>query len=182
GLPGMLAAVHHHPVAILGQALAACVFGRGQHQPAQQLRMRGRGVVQGRDDLVLGNEQHVHRRLRCDVLEAEDVLVLVDDGGRDFAADDLAEDGGYGVTGATEEWKPQELSAPWRRGASADPRAAPAGPAIARITPASPRACRGHATGCRDPRTPVPRPAAGPGPGGWDARHAGGPAAPGNAR
>ena len=35
----------------------------------------------------------MHRRLRIDVAEREDVVVFVDDVGRNFAADDLGEQG-----------------------------------------------------------------------------------------
>src|SRR5690606_40440774 len=62
GLPGVLAAVHPYPVTVLGQALAAGVIGRRQHQPAQQLGVLGTCVVQGGDGIVLGNEQHVQDR------------------------------------------------------------------------------------------------------------------------
>src|SRR5690606_5465352 len=139
--------------------------------PAQQLGVFGTGVVQGRDRLVLGDEQHVHRRLRRDVLEAEDVLVLVDDGRRDFAADDLAEDGvahGPYAVGPGEAAYRSRGPCPPGRGRCGF-RAFPSG-------------CQRRARACRGPRIPARRPAAGPGPGGWGARRAGAPAAPGNAR
>ena len=43
------------------------------------------GEVASRDD------QHVRRRLRIDVIEGDDAVVLVDDGCGDLTRDDLAE-------------------------------------------------------------------------------------------
>src|SRR5690606_22924640 len=57
----------------------------------QQLVTRLQVVERG--DRPLGNEQHVHRRLRVDVAEGQDLLVLVDDVGRNLPGDDLVEDG-----------------------------------------------------------------------------------------
>jgi len=42
-------------------------------------------------DLVPGRDHDVGRRLRVDVAKGDDVLVLVNDGRRDFALDDLGE-------------------------------------------------------------------------------------------
>ena len=93
GLPGIFAAVHHDAVAVLRESFPTRVLGGGQGQLADQVRLRRLQVIQGRNDLVLRNEQHVHRRLRCDVLERQHVVVFIDDGGRDLATDDLAEEG-----------------------------------------------------------------------------------------
>ena len=57
---------------------------------AERLVLRHAGVVQ-RGDVLLRNDQEVHRRLRPDVVESEHVLVLVDLLRRDLAAHDLAE-------------------------------------------------------------------------------------------
>ena len=38
------------------------------------------------------DDQHVYRRLRVDVLEGDQPVVLVDDGRRNLAVDDLAEE------------------------------------------------------------------------------------------
>ncbi len=50
-----------------------------------RLRLLQSGKVLARHD------QHVHRRLRLDVLESEDVVVFVDFLGGDFSAQDAAE-------------------------------------------------------------------------------------------
>src|SRR6185312_5696348 len=51
-----------------------------------------RGVVE-RGQRLPGNEQHVHRRLRVQVAEAEHIVVFVDDVGGNLVPENLAEDG-----------------------------------------------------------------------------------------
>lgn len=41
----------------------------------------------------LGDDEHVSRSLRFDVVESQDKVVLINDGGRDFAGDDFFKQG-----------------------------------------------------------------------------------------
>ncbi|KAG0923919.1 hypothetical protein G6F31_019322 [Rhizopus arrhizus] len=148
GLPGMLAAVHHDAVAVLGKTLAARVPGRGQCQLS---------------------DQHMHRRLRRDVLEAQHLVILVDDGGRDLAPDDLAEEG-FGAHGRP------------RRGYRPHCRPAAPGHAQRLLNRGTRCAFRTRATACHGQHTQARRRAAALAPGGWAAPSARAPAAPGSAR
>src|SRR3990172_5070085 len=69
--------------------LAGKLAGKRQH-PAEGAVLRHAGVVQ-RGHVLLGDDQEVHRRLRPDVVERKNVLVLVNLLGRDLAPDDFAE-------------------------------------------------------------------------------------------
>src|SRR5690606_2902199 len=81
GLAAVAVAVHDDPVAVLGEPLRPGVGGRGERQAADDFRPVGGHVVE-RGEVFLRHEQHVHRRLRCDVAERDDVLVLEHDLGR----------------------------------------------------------------------------------------------------
>src|SRR5678815_2196588 len=85
-------AIHDDAVAIPGKAFAPCISGGGEHEPADDVPMRRLEVVE-RGDRRFRHEQDVHRRLWRDVAKGDDIVVLMDDVGRDFAADDPAEDG-----------------------------------------------------------------------------------------
>ena len=63
----------------------------GEEELARDLRVVGAEVVEG-GYVLLGDDEHVRRGLRLDVLEGEDVLVLVDLLRRDLAPDELAEE------------------------------------------------------------------------------------------
>ena len=94
GLATVPVAVHDDAVAVLGQAFLLRVRGRGQREAADDFGLSRLQVVE-RGHVHLGHEQHVHRRLRGDVAEGDEVLVLMDDIGGQFAPDDLVEDGGH---------------------------------------------------------------------------------------
>src|SRR3546814_7536071 len=59
-----------------------------QCEPPDDFGLSRLQVVERRH-VGLRHEQHVHRRLRGDIAERDDVVVFVDDVGRDLAADDL---------------------------------------------------------------------------------------------
>src|SRR5690606_29108242 len=63
------------------------------------LRLPRRHVVQG-GEVLLRHEQHVHRRLRRDVVEGDDVFVLEHDLRGHFAPHDPVEDGGHRISGS----------------------------------------------------------------------------------
>jgi hypothetical protein len=56
--------------------------------------------------VAAGDDQHVERRLRVDVVEHDELLVFVDDGGWNLARDDSAEEAGghHGILGL-EGWR-----------------------------------------------------------------------------
>src|SRR5690348_8148849 len=93
GLSAAGIAVDHAAIAVFGKAFALGVLRRRQQQLADQWRLGFAAVVQGRQRFVLGDEQHVHRRLRMDVAKGEDVVVFVHHVGGNLAADDLVENG-----------------------------------------------------------------------------------------
>ena len=61
-----------------------------QHVPEQRVMLRTH-IGQGRD-VLLGNDQHMHRGPGVDVVEGEHLLVLVNLARRDLPGNDLAED------------------------------------------------------------------------------------------
>src|SRR5690606_9249328 len=179
GLAAVLVAVHDDAVTVFGEALLLRVARRGGGQPADHDRIVLADIVE-RGEVGLRHEQHVHRRLRRDVTERDQVLVLVDDVGRDLAADDPVEDGLAHVASFVAVIVGADPVRDWFRAVSRSrTRSAPTG----RAAPTgSPSGCRTRATGCGDRRIPARRPAAPRAPAGWDAPCARAPVAPGNAR
>src|SRR4249919_1091095 len=102
GLAAVGIAVDDDAVAISGKAFAPRVGGGGEDEPGDDFPLLRLEVVE-RGDRRLGHEQHVDRRLWRDVAEGDDIVVLMDDVGRDFAADDPAEDGVV-LHGASFHW------------------------------------------------------------------------------
>lgn len=82
--------VEDGPVALLDVALAGDLRG-GQMAAADQFGIFGLGFLQS-SEMFLGHDQHVRGRLRIDVFEGEDVLVLVNFLRGNLAADDAAEE------------------------------------------------------------------------------------------
>src|SRR5688572_20481758 len=62
-----------------------------QEQPPHQLRVLGCEIVQRRD-LLLGNHEQMHRRLRADVVNRDVPIVLVRNLRRNLLRDDFGED------------------------------------------------------------------------------------------
>src|SRR5262245_63882944 len=83
-------AVHAQAVAALGQALVLSDLASGQETAAEHLGV-ARLHRHDRADVALGDDQQMDRRLRVDVLEREDRVVLVLDVGLARARDDAAE-------------------------------------------------------------------------------------------
>src|SRR4051812_24082237 len=88
-LPGVAPVVHHHPVPLTVPPLLGDLGG-GDEEVAHLLAVLQREVVDA-GDVLERDEEHVHRRHRPDVLEAEAHLIAVDDLGRNLAVPDLAE-------------------------------------------------------------------------------------------
>ena len=82
--------VEHCAESLVGDPLVFCDGSRSPDQLADDLIVRRLKLVQ-RLDVSLWNDEDVGRRLGVDVVESKHVLVFVDDGGRDFAVDDSAE-------------------------------------------------------------------------------------------
>jgi len=89
-LPPVGADVQHRTVSVIGDALGAGeVPGREEHAAQKVAMVIGSGV-QGRNVLA-GNHENMDRRLRIDVAKGHQVVVFMDDGRRDLASRDLAE-------------------------------------------------------------------------------------------
>ena len=89
-LPAVLVAVDDEPEAVFGDA-----FGFRESRATMNMwpSVRSSSSLTSLTvgNRLVGNDQHVHRRLRADVAERGDAVVLVDDGGRNLAGDDLLE-------------------------------------------------------------------------------------------
>ena len=90
GLPGAWADVEDGAVSLLDVALARDLGG-GEVAAADDFRVGRLGLFQS-GKMFLGNDENVRGGLRFDVFEGEDVFVLVNFLGRDFAADHAAEE------------------------------------------------------------------------------------------
>ena len=89
GLPGTWADVEDSAVSLLDFALARDLSS-GQMAAADDLRVGTFGFFQS-SKMCFGNHQDVCRRLRPDVFKGEHMFIFEDFLGRDFAADDAAE-------------------------------------------------------------------------------------------
>ena len=92
GLPAVFIAVDHRAIPLLGKTFLLGIVGDRQQQLAEQCRVGRRSIVE-RGQWLLRNEQHMHRCLWVQIAEGQYVVIFVNDIGRDFAPDDLAEDG-----------------------------------------------------------------------------------------
>ena len=89
-LPSMISAVDEQSVTVLGYSFIACDLRSYYKHVSQHRLVLGSYIVSGRDDLV-GDDENVRRRLWIDVAERGHLFVLIDYVGRNFTADDLAE-------------------------------------------------------------------------------------------
>ena len=88
-LPGTLAVVGDQAVAAVSEAGVSGYLPRGPHHLAEQQRVRVGGAVD-RVDVALRDHQRVHRSLRGEIRERQDVVVFEEDPGRDFLVHDPA--------------------------------------------------------------------------------------------
>ncbi len=96
-LSGAGAHVEDRAVSLLDVALAGDLGG-GEVAAADDFGVGGLGLFQS-GKMFLGNNENVRGGLRVDVFEGEDVVVLVNFFGGDFAAEDAAEEAiGGGVS------------------------------------------------------------------------------------
>src|SRR5690606_18720838 len=83
--------VRQQPVTWLDQALLARDMANRADEAGDLFRARPRGKIVPAHVSTLRDHQHVHRRLRCDIVEGERPLVLVDLLARDISAQDFSE-------------------------------------------------------------------------------------------
>jgi hypothetical protein len=81
--------VDYGSIAIFDAALAR-YFGGGELAIADKFRIFGCRFLES-VEMFLGNDEHMGRSLGIDIFEGESVLVFVDFLGRNFSADDAAE-------------------------------------------------------------------------------------------
>jgi hypothetical protein len=89
GLPGTRSDVEHGSIAILDAALPRDIGG-DELATADHFCILGRGFLQSAQ-VLLGNDEHMRRSLRINIVEGIYVLVFVDFLGGYFPANDAAE-------------------------------------------------------------------------------------------
>ena len=88
-LPPVGTGVDDQAVARCGEALLFGDLAGFEQQVAEQGAVLGSGVLHAGDDF-LGDDEDVRRGLGLDVAESQTIVVLIDDVGGNFAADDFA--------------------------------------------------------------------------------------------
>lgn len=88
-LAGVGAGVDHDAIALV-QPLGAGDFGGREHQPAENLLVLAAGVRDG-GDVLAGNNEEVHGRLRIDIGKRVAVLIAMHGFRQDLSFDNLAE-------------------------------------------------------------------------------------------
>src|SRR5690606_2694346 len=83
-------AVHVHRDPVTRQALLRSQAFAGEHEPPGERRVAVRELVE-RSEMPLRDHERMKRRLRTNVLERDDLVILVELLGRNVAGDDLAE-------------------------------------------------------------------------------------------
>ena len=90
-LTGAAIGVEHGSIAFLGVSLFLCDRGRRSlHRSHQRIVMSGE-IVQRRD-VAARNDQNVKRRLRIDIPDGDELVILMDEAAGDLPSDDLAEE------------------------------------------------------------------------------------------
>lgn len=89
-LPAMFATVDDQTVTVLMNALIASNPARHGEHPAHGRFILGGYIVHG-GDMVIGYDEHMRRSLRIDVAKCRDEFILIENGGWQFLADNLAE-------------------------------------------------------------------------------------------
>ena len=91
GLAGGVVGVEHGPIAFVGVSL---FLGNGRrrslHRSNQRIVVSGE-IVQGRD-VAARNDQGVQWRLRVDIPDRHQFVILMDEASGDLPCDDLAEE------------------------------------------------------------------------------------------
>ena len=88
GLAAVRTGIDDQPVALIEILLSGDLRGGGEQMTEQPCILGGR--VRERCEVLLRNDQDVDRRLRMDVREGDDLLVLEETGDRDCSGGDLA--------------------------------------------------------------------------------------------
>ena len=88
GFAGIRAIIEYEAEACRGEPEFFGDRGGLEEQMTEDLVIFGLGFGDARDRLFR-NDQHMHGRLRFDIAKGDDFVVLVKDGSRDFARDNL---------------------------------------------------------------------------------------------
>lgn len=93
GLPGVAALVRHDPIARGPERQAD--LAADLQEPLCRVRARRAGERAEVGRVLGGDDEHVLRRLRIEVVKRDDVRVAEDFAGRDLTADDLTKEAGW---------------------------------------------------------------------------------------
>lgn len=97
-LPAVAALIENEPVAVGRQTFLRCQLGGGGEEGGQQGRVPG-GQGGHSVEMLIGNDQNMRGRLRVNVAEGGDQVILIDDSGRQISGGDLAEKAGHKSVG-----------------------------------------------------------------------------------
>lgn len=89
GLPTQLIAVHHHAEAFRAALLIGQALGGKEDVPGQELVVFAQ-LIEG-TDVFFRDHQKMHRRLRADIVEGDDLIIFIQLARGDVSGDDLAE-------------------------------------------------------------------------------------------
>lgn len=90
-LTGGTVGVEHGPIAFIGvSVLFRDGCGHTLHRAHQRIVVRTQIVQRG--DMTARNDQDVQGRLRVDIPDRNDLVILMDEASRDLSCDDLAEE------------------------------------------------------------------------------------------
>jgi len=90
GLARLAIAVEDRSISALAESLVGRQLSGASQHPADQRVIVPTEIVGGRD-VLSGNDEQVHRRLRIDVAERDEIVVFVHNRRRNLAGDDAAE-------------------------------------------------------------------------------------------
>ena len=89
GLSAQVIAVHHHPESLRAALLVGQALGGKENMPGQELVCLAQ-VIEGAD-VLLGDHQKMHRGLRPDIVEGDNLVIFIQLARGDVSGDDLAE-------------------------------------------------------------------------------------------
>lgn len=95
GFAAVRTVVDDHAEAIFGKSFLFCDRGGGEQEVAEEGLVGGVGFSHARDGLARDHED-VNGCLWGNVAESDAMLILVDEGGRDFPVADFLEEGLFG--------------------------------------------------------------------------------------
>ena len=90
-LPGVLLAIGDNAIAGFSNALVARQLCGNTHEPCEERPVIFSDRIQVRD-VALGDEKNMDRRLRADISKSENLVIVIDDFGRNLVIHDLAKE------------------------------------------------------------------------------------------